>query len=132
MEDVLYENQFVAELQRLIAKVGDKEVYVRYTFPGGLLVVTGFQLGISERTINILLQRDQATGLGNGGLQLVLPAEETAVYRRFEDEHGHMFLSVAYPYCDHNLLLENAQIARIEIATAADITDPEVNSPTLQ
>ena len=131
MEDVLYEHQFLAELQRLIAKVGDKEVYVRYTFPGGLLVVTGFQPGITERTIIILLQRDQSTGLGNGALQLVLPAEETAVYRRFEDEHGELFVSVAYPYCDLRPL-EDAQIAVIELATVDGLVDPAVNSPTLQ
>jgi hypothetical protein len=131
MEDVLYQHQFLAELQRLIAKVGDKEVYVRYTFPGGLLVVTGFQPGITERTIIILLQRDQSTGLGNGALQLVLPAEETAVYRRFEDEHGELFVSVAYPYCDLRPL-EDAQIAVIELATVDGLVDPAVNSPTLQ
>jgi hypothetical protein len=117
-------------LHKLIAKVGEGEIYVRYTFPDGRLGTTGFLPSVNERWFVIPLQRQAPSGLADGVLQLHLPPEDTAQYWQYEDENGEMYLSVAYSYL--NLPLEDDQVAQIELATTLELLDSEVNAPLLQ
>jgi hypothetical protein len=66
-------------------------------------------------------QSQSPSDLANGELQLYLPEEESVLrYRREVSEDGEIFVSVIYPYCNHNLL-PGFQTAEIRIATNADL-----------
>jgi hypothetical protein len=118
--EILYEHEWVEELNKLIAKAGDRDVYVEYLFPAGYLLATGFQPQVDERKIRILLQRQSPSGSASALIELSLPAEESAVYRGHVSEGGERFVSVVYPYCSHNNLL-GVQLAEIRISTSAEL-----------
>jgi hypothetical protein len=125
-----YENEWLGLLHKLIAKAGEGEIYVLYTFPDGRLATTGFLPSVNERWLVILLQPQAPSGLAGGVLRLHLPPEDTAQYWQYEDENGDMYLSVGYSYL--NLPLEDDQVAHIELATKPELLDPEVNAPLVQ
>lgn len=117
---ILYEHEWVEELRKLATKAGDKDIYVEYSFPAGSLFATGFQLQVDGRTIQIPLQRESPSGLANAYLQLFLPEEESAHYKKQVSTEGEIFLSVKYPYCDHNFRPDVA-LAEIRISTSAEL-----------
>ena len=130
-DEILFEHEWVEALHRLIAKAGEKEVYVQYEFPGGRLVAIGFQPEVNERTIHVPLQRQSASGLANGVLSLLFPEEETAHYRCYQDENGALAVWVDYPHCTHNLL-PTLQLAHFWISTNANLPSCSGNElPTM-
>lgn len=115
-EPIDYEHEWVEELKGLATKAGDKDIYVQYSFPAGYLAATGFRLQVNERTIQILLQRQSPSGLANAYLELSLPEEETAHYRKAVGDDGNVFLSVTYPYCTHHWR-PGVELAEIRLST---------------
>ncbi len=121
-EEILYEHEWVKELGKLVAKAGDREVFIEYIFPAGYLLTTGFQFRVDGRAIHVLLQRESLSDSANGVLELSLPEEESAQYRRVVSEEGEIFASVVYPYCNHNRL-PHVPLAEIRVATSVELLE---------
>jgi hypothetical protein len=119
-DEILFEHEWVEEFHKLCDKAGNKEIYVEYLFPSGYLLATGFQPQVNERTIEILLQPQAPSDSASAYLSLTLPDEQTAHYRRIVDDDGERFLSMIYPYCDHNLL-PGVRTAEIRFSTSAEL-----------
>jgi len=118
-DEINFEHEWVEEFHRLCEKAGDSEIYVEYLFPAGHLFATGFQPQVNGKKIEILLQPQEPLDSASAYLSLDLPDEQTALYRR-ETRNGEIYLSITYPYCDHNLL-PNVPTAEIRFSTSADL-----------
>jgi Reverse transcriptase (RNA-dependent DNA polymerase) len=117
---VLYEYEYLRELEKLIAKAGPNEIFVRYEFPAGILFASGFRPKVSQRRILIPLQLKSPSDLANSVFLFSLPEEEVSQYRRFEDHNGELCLSVAFPHCDRHPLNESG-IAVLQVATKQEL-----------
>jgi hypothetical protein len=96
----VYEDQFMEKLQEMIAKFSENGIVLRYAFPAGTFQAVVYQLHLHGRKIRALLQQPPSDSRYRV-IELDLPDEETAMYRSFEDGQGGMYLSVAYPQCNH-------------------------------
>jgi hypothetical protein len=113
----LSDDKWVEELRELSTISGDKDIYVELSFPGGKLSTIGFRPLVDGQTIGIPLQREAPSGLGNGGINVYLPAAEQCEYRKIVGKTGAVMLTVAYwpwgmPY---------AEKIELRIATTLDI-----------
>jgi len=111
--------EWAIKVDEMSAKAGERELYVRLLFPGGLVVATGFRPQVSEQGIGIPLQRQSPSGLGSAALTVSLPKLEEGWYRRAVSETGEIYLSVAYPACGMTIPAR----VELQIATSLDFLD---------
>ena len=93
------EAAWVEEFDRLTARAGEGEIYVRVWWPGADLNAIGFQPEVHEREILVLLQRQAPLGLANGVLRISLPNEDLAVYEKHVSETGELCLALHWLIC---------------------------------
>ena len=93
------ERAWVEEFDKLTARAGEEETYVRVWWPGADLNAIGFQPQVHEREIHVLLQRQAPSGLANCVLRICLPGEELAVYEKHVSETGEICLVAHFLLC---------------------------------
>jgi hypothetical protein len=114
-------------VRQLSKRPDGTEFYVQLLFPGGKVVATGFRLQADAREIDVLLQRQLPSGLGNGALQLSLPRFGEGVYRKAVSG-TEVFLCVAYwPYG-----MKYAEIVELRIATNPELLVLVTNEARIQ
>lgn len=119
-DDILYENDWVEELNRLAYKADGKDFFVRYRSPAMYLCATGFQLQADARRIHILLLRQSPEGSANALLEIYPSEEDLCQYHKLTNDKGEVYLAIAFPACPEQHFRDVPAIVAFEIST-----DPE-------
>lgn len=130
-EELTYEHEWIAELEKLIQATGDNAVYVRWIGRHGSLLAIAFPPRIDGRRIGILLPPQASSGFQGGDITFVLPEEEECSYQKVSDEHGHICLVLKYPHCDIHSR-EHFVYSELAIATKPELLNGARSSAPLQ
>ena len=125
------QEEWEKEIVELAAKSNEIDIHVRVWWLFGQLDAIAFQPLVSDKTLHIYLQRQPASDLCNGHIQISLPKPYQGQFLKHTSESGDVLLTMRYPIGKPPRVLDYVDV---QLATNPDmlqlVTD-EIPKPTV-